>query len=317
MIESLLLTAARISTFDEQRLLTNASGFFFERDARLFVVTSRHARIDEPSKRFPDRIEIEMHIDPDNMANSMGFSILLDRTGMRIWRQGFDTPGEIDVAVIEVERATLTRDDGLPCLHARAPARPARSGCRRHVATGGRFSAWLPRHVLACSDRLEEIAAMVIRIHARHLGGFGVGEERHALVGMEVILDPTLLARGVDPHVRMRAITVHLPLGARQAALAHQIGDLVRALRIVGPEIPLHVIVAQTAVRQTLLAANEVGKLHRVAHEEYRRVVADEVVVAFPRCRTSARTRARRARCRGCRTHRPRSRTAPASRSPR
>ena len=51
MIESLLLTAARISTFDEQRLLTNASGFFFERDARLFVVTSRHARIDEPLDR--------------------------------------------------------------------------------------------------------------------------------------------------------------------------------------------------------------------------------------------------------------------------
>ena len=107
MIESLLLTAARISTFEQQRLLTNASGFFFERDARLFLVTSRHVMIDEPSKHFPDRIEIELHIDRDNMAHSTGFSILLYRSGMSIWRQGLDTAGEIDVAVIQIERAAL------------------------------------------------------------------------------------------------------------------------------------------------------------------------------------------------------------------
>ncbi|HMA08291.1 MAG TPA: serine protease, partial [Ramlibacter sp.] len=60
-IESLLLAAARVNTFDGQRLLTNASGFFFQRDERLFLVTSRHVMLDEPSKHFPDRIEIELH----------------------------------------------------------------------------------------------------------------------------------------------------------------------------------------------------------------------------------------------------------------
>lgn len=107
MIESLLLTAARILTFDQQRPLTNASGFFFERDERLFLVTSRHVLIDEPSSHFPDRIEIELHIDADNMAKSTGFSIPLYRDGGSIWRQGLDTAGEIDVAVIEIERAAL------------------------------------------------------------------------------------------------------------------------------------------------------------------------------------------------------------------
>jgi S1-C subfamily serine protease len=107
MIESLLLTAARVSTFEQQRLLTNASGFFFERDERLFLVTSRHVMIDEPSKHFPDRIEIELHIDPDNMAQSTGFSIPLYQNGKSIWRQGLDAAGEIDVAAIEIERAAL------------------------------------------------------------------------------------------------------------------------------------------------------------------------------------------------------------------
>ena len=75
MIESLFLTAARVITFEQQLPLTNASGFFFERDGRLFLVTSRHVLMDEASKHVPDRVEIELHTDPDNMASSTGWSI--------------------------------------------------------------------------------------------------------------------------------------------------------------------------------------------------------------------------------------------------
>jgi len=107
MIESLLLTAVRVVTFEGQRQLTNASGFFFERDERLFLVTSRHVMIDEPSKHFPDRIEIELHIDENNLAEAINFSIPLYRDGKSIWRQGLDNAGEIDVAVIEIEHSAL------------------------------------------------------------------------------------------------------------------------------------------------------------------------------------------------------------------
>lgn len=107
MIESLLLTATRVITFQQQRQLTNASGFFFERDGRLFLVTSLHVMLDLPSLHQPDRIEIELHIDPDNMVQSTGFSIPLYRNGKRLWRQGIDSAGGIDVAVIEIERPAL------------------------------------------------------------------------------------------------------------------------------------------------------------------------------------------------------------------
>ena len=109
MIESILLTAARLLTFEQKRPLTNASSFFFERDGRLFLVTSRHVMIDEPSKHFPDRIEIELHMDAGNLADSTGFSIPLYRNGKSVWRQGSDGGGEIDVAVIELERAALPK----------------------------------------------------------------------------------------------------------------------------------------------------------------------------------------------------------------
>ncbi|WP_291993714.1 serine protease [Candidatus Accumulibacter sp. ACC003] len=108
MIESILLTATRISTFHQRQPLTNASGFFFKRDEKLFLVTSRHVLFDEPSRHFPDRIEIELHVNPENIAESTGFSIpLYDHNRRQVWRQGLDAAGEIDVAVIEIDRAAL------------------------------------------------------------------------------------------------------------------------------------------------------------------------------------------------------------------
>jgi len=107
LIESLLLTTTHVVTYEGQRSLTNASGFFFKRDERLFLVTSRHVVIDKPSEHFPDRIVIELHTDSENMASATGFSVPLYRDGKSLWRQGLDAAGEIDVAVIEIERAAL------------------------------------------------------------------------------------------------------------------------------------------------------------------------------------------------------------------
>lgn len=107
MIESLLLTATRVLTFRGERLLTNASGFFFERDGRLFLVTSRHVMIDQETEHFPDRVDIDLHVNPDNLAESAAFSIPLYRNGTGLWRQGLDSGGDVDTAVIEIDRGAL------------------------------------------------------------------------------------------------------------------------------------------------------------------------------------------------------------------
>ena len=106
-VESILLCATPILTFQGSRGLTNASGFFFQRDERLFLVTSRHVLVDEESEHHPDRIEIALHCDPENVAQVTHFSIPLYRNLKSLWRQGMDSGGGIDVAVIEIERALL------------------------------------------------------------------------------------------------------------------------------------------------------------------------------------------------------------------
>ena len=115
-IEPLLLTTTRVSTFDNKRLLTGASGFFFERDNRLFLVTSRHVLIDEPSRHHPNRIEIELHNDTTNLTRSTGWSVLLYRDGKSMWHQGKDAGGEIDVAVLELDRSALPPSTMLRCF---------------------------------------------------------------------------------------------------------------------------------------------------------------------------------------------------------
>ena len=130
-VDPLLLATVRIATFDGPRGLTGASGFFFRRDQRLFLVTSRHVFIDETCKHHPDRIEIELHADARNLADSIGLSVLLYRDGLANWRQGADDGGEIDVAVLEIDV------DGLPPDAALAAFTPENlAGPRDEVLVG-------------------------------------------------------------------------------------------------------------------------------------------------------------------------------------
>jgi Trypsin-like peptidase domain len=140
MIDTLLLATARISTFEHERGLTNATGFYFERDGRLFLVTSRHVVIDEATQHHPNRIEIELHTDAANLGQSTGLSMLLFQQGKALWRQGRDNAGEIDVAVIEIERSALPAGT---LLHAFTPAHlptPASTPeARGGIAVGSRL----------------------------------------------------------------------------------------------------------------------------------------------------------------------------------
>ena len=110
---SLLLTAARIATFEHQRPLTNASGFFFRRDERLFLATSRHVLIDAANEHRPNRIEIEVHASRRDLSQSVRVSVLIYADGKSVWRQGKDAFGEVDMAVVELDQSVLPADSAI------------------------------------------------------------------------------------------------------------------------------------------------------------------------------------------------------------
>jgi S1-C subfamily serine protease len=111
-VSALLRAVPRVSTFLGTRALTGASGFFFRRDERLFLVTSRHVLFDAPSRHLPDRIEIELHAGDDDLTEPTVLSLLLYEKAQAVWHQAGDRGGDIDVAAIEIDTALLA--DGMP-----------------------------------------------------------------------------------------------------------------------------------------------------------------------------------------------------------
>lgn len=106
-VEEVLLTTTHIQTYNGSILLTGASGFFFRRDERLFLVTNRHVFIDEPSGHLPDRLEIELHTDAHNLTQYATFSIPLYGNRLALWQEATDTAGPVDIAVIEIQASRL------------------------------------------------------------------------------------------------------------------------------------------------------------------------------------------------------------------
>jgi S1-C subfamily serine protease len=116
--EAVLLTTTRVSTFQGLSSLSGASGFFFRRDGRLFLVTSRHVLADETSSHFPDRIAFEVHTDERDLTRYAEVSVPLYRKGLSQWRQAADSAGDVDVAAIEID---ISRLPGSCILHAFGP----------------------------------------------------------------------------------------------------------------------------------------------------------------------------------------------------
>lgn len=109
-IESILLTTAGVRTFSGNQLLTKATGFFFERGERLFLITCRHVVLDGPNGHYPDRIEIELHIGEEHWSQVVSYSIPLYDDGLSLWRTCADTAGDVDIAAIEISRQHLPSD---------------------------------------------------------------------------------------------------------------------------------------------------------------------------------------------------------------
>ena len=92
--------------FGEQPL-TNATGFFFERAGRLFLITCRHVVLDEATEHRPDRLEIVFHVDAKNLTEVRQMSLPLYRDRQPLWRQGVDSSGMVDIVALEVDRTIL------------------------------------------------------------------------------------------------------------------------------------------------------------------------------------------------------------------
>ena len=138
-----------------------------------------------------------------------------------------------------------------------------------------------PLGEVAAFDGFVEIALVALAVTADQGLGLGVREVLDALLRLEVELDPEALARGIPEAVGVRTKAVHVAVARRNAALAHDDGDLVQGLWDKRPVVPVVRGRAHVGARVALDGLVQVGELARVANEEHRRVVAHHVPVAL------------------------------------
>lgn len=105
--DPMLLSVARVHTFLADKPLTSATGFFFEVEERLFLVSCRHVFLDPACGHHPDRLEIELHTDRDNLTRTVQHSVSLYSKGTATWREVRDSAGTVDVAVLEMDRLAI------------------------------------------------------------------------------------------------------------------------------------------------------------------------------------------------------------------
>ena len=136
MVDKLLLTTTQISTFDGERPLSKATGFFFEREGRLYLITNRHVMIDEPNDHRPSHIELVLHQNLENMVQVESCPLPIYNGELPLWKEATDAGGLVDVVALPIDRSLL----------------PAASV----------FEAFTPQHVIQNFDGLEIGAALVI-----------------------------------------------------------------------------------------------------------------------------------------------------------
>lgn len=108
--DALLLTTTRITTLSGTQASTSASGFFFRRGDRLFLVSNRHVFADAEGRHCPDRIEIGVHTDRLDLTQHAVVSLPLYRDGLRQWREASDSGGAVDIAAMHLPTGSLPED---------------------------------------------------------------------------------------------------------------------------------------------------------------------------------------------------------------
>ena len=96
-----------------------------------------------------------------------------------------------------------------------------------------------------------------------------------------MVFHPEVFAGGVVPFVGVAAVAVHVAVAGRRAPIGEQHRHLMQGFRGQRQEIPEHVGVFQVGLRMAFLGVDEIRKFQRITDEKDRRVVADQIVVAF------------------------------------
>ena len=104
-VDQVFLMVTPIEIWCGPSRLGTATGFFFENDGKLFLVTNRHVVRVEGEHFFPDKLRVRLHINSQDHTQNEDYEIALYRDNKSVWRE---KPG-VDLVAIELSKPDMLR----------------------------------------------------------------------------------------------------------------------------------------------------------------------------------------------------------------
>lgn len=105
-LNEILLTVTIIMQLKAGLVVGSASGFFYTRGDRLFLVTNQHVMRDEKKGVIPDALRLRLHTDVNNISRNDNFDIPLYTDKKQLWKIHPQFK-DADIALIELDKKIL------------------------------------------------------------------------------------------------------------------------------------------------------------------------------------------------------------------
>ena len=115
-IHEIVLTVSIIIQLSSGAVVGSASGFFYTKGDKLFLVTNQHVMRDQKKEIEPDTLRLRLHTDSNNIALNDDFDIPLYADKKPLWKIHPQFK-DADVALIEIDRKKLQQKFSVKALN--------------------------------------------------------------------------------------------------------------------------------------------------------------------------------------------------------
>lgn len=103
VINPVIATVIYIQQLKSNSIIGSATGFFYNRNDRLFLATNRHVVRDEQSETIPDTLRLLLHRDAKHISNNGTYDLpLYSSSDMPLWKE-HPTQRVADVALLKLD----------------------------------------------------------------------------------------------------------------------------------------------------------------------------------------------------------------------
>ena len=220
-ISDIVATVSPIRCYREGNYLSSASGFFYDFESSLYIITNRHVFIDENEGYLPDEISLTLHTNQNDIRQNSTLRLPLYGTNSQsLWKEHPSGGSNVDVVALP-----LRRDDFNPRFFIKALSP------NNHIPADADISIGEDVHVigypLGFHDRINNLpivrSAIIASVYPVPFEGRPIvlidSRLHSGTSGSPVLTKPTNMLRRTDGSTSFMTGTVTYLVGVHSATV--------------------------------------------------------------------------------------------------